>query len=73
MLAKVREQVVPEMTRRGPIEVWIIDDTAFPKKGTHSVGGASSVLRAAWQAGQLPGYGHVCGNHVRTRYLYHLP
>jgi SRSO17 transposase len=38
LLAKVREQVVPEMTRRGPIEVWIIDDTAFPKKGTHSVG-----------------------------------
>jgi SRSO17 transposase len=38
MLAKVREQVMPEMTRRGPIEVWIIDDTAFPKKGTHSVG-----------------------------------
>jgi SRSO17 transposase len=38
MLAKVREQVVPEMTRRGPIEVWIMDDTAFPKKGTHSVG-----------------------------------
>jgi SRSO17 transposase len=38
MLAKVREQVVPEMTRRGPMEVWIIDDTAFPKKGTHSVG-----------------------------------
>jgi SRSO17 transposase len=38
VLAKVREQVVPEMTRRGPIEVWIIDDTGFPKKGTHSVG-----------------------------------
>ena len=32
MLAKVREQVVPEMTRRGPIEVGIIDDTAFPRK-----------------------------------------
>jgi SRSO17 transposase len=26
------------MTQRGPIEVWIIDDTGFPKKGTHSVG-----------------------------------
>jgi SRSO17 transposase len=38
MLAKVREQVVPSMTRRGPIEAWIIDDTGFPKKGTHSVG-----------------------------------
>jgi len=38
MLAKVREQVVAPMTQRGPIEVWIIDDTGFPKKGTHSVG-----------------------------------
>jgi SRSO17 transposase len=38
VLAKVREQVVPLMTQRGPIEAWIIDDTGFPKKGTHSVG-----------------------------------
>src|SRR6202166_4511136 len=38
VLAKVREQVVPSMTQRGPIEAWIIDDTGFPKKGTHSVG-----------------------------------
>jgi len=36
MLAKVREQVVPSMAQRGPIEAWIIDDTGFPKKGTHS-------------------------------------
>jgi SRSO17 transposase len=38
MLAKVREMVLPAMTRRGPIEAWIIDDTGFPKKGSHSVG-----------------------------------
>jgi SRSO17 transposase len=38
VLAKVREMVLPVMEWRGPIAAWIIDDTAFPKKGTHSVG-----------------------------------
>lgn len=38
VLTKVREMVLPVIERHGPIEAWIIDDTAFPKKGTHSVG-----------------------------------
>ena len=38
VLAKVREMVLPGIERHGAIEAWIIDDTAFPKKGTHSVG-----------------------------------
>jgi SRSO17 transposase len=38
VLTKVREIVLPAVERDGPIEAWIIDDTAFPKKGTHSVG-----------------------------------
>jgi SRSO17 transposase len=38
MLAKVALMVLPAIERSGPIEVWIIDDTGFPKKGRHSVG-----------------------------------
>src|SRR6195952_4670376 len=32
------EKVLPAMERQEPIQAWIIDDTGFPKKGTHSVG-----------------------------------
>jgi len=38
VLGKVRELVLPAIERHGPIEAWIIDDTSFPKCGSHSVG-----------------------------------
>ena len=38
LLREVRDQVLPAMTREHPLAAWIIDDTGFPKKGTHSVG-----------------------------------
>jgi SRSO17 transposase len=38
VLMAVCEQVLPALTRHGPITAWILDDTGFPKKGTHSVG-----------------------------------
>lgn len=39
LLAAVAEQVLPILTRGGTERCfWVIDDTGFPKKGTHSVG-----------------------------------
>jgi DDE superfamily endonuclease len=38
LLTRVREQVLPSITSEEPIQAWIIDDTGFPKKGSHSVG-----------------------------------
>src|SRR3954449_9714538 len=38
LLRAVREQVLPAIARHGPVRYWIVDDTAFPKQGAHSVG-----------------------------------
>ncbi len=38
VLAAVRSRVLPIMEQGGPIRALIVDDTAIPKKGTHSVG-----------------------------------
>jgi len=38
LLERVRHLVLPVMKRNGPVVAWIVDDTGFVKKGTHSVG-----------------------------------
>ena len=38
LLAEVRQYALGAMEANGPIEAWIVDDTGFVKKGTHSVG-----------------------------------
>ena len=38
VLRVVRTYAREAMEIQGPVEAWIVDDTAFPKKGTHSVG-----------------------------------
>lgn len=38
LLESVRHWVLPLMKRNEPVIAWIVDDTGFVKKGTHSVG-----------------------------------
>jgi SRSO17 transposase len=38
LLRAVREQVLPAIEQHGPVRYWMVDDTAFPKRGEHSVG-----------------------------------
>lgn len=38
VMERVRDLVLPVITRTEPVRAWIIDDTGFPKKGAHSVG-----------------------------------
>ena len=38
LLDEVRNYVLPTMQKQGSVVAWVVDDTGFPKKGTHSVG-----------------------------------
>jgi len=38
ILGQVRNYVLPAMQKMGPVTAWIVDETSFVKKGTHSVG-----------------------------------
>jgi SRSO17 transposase len=38
ILGRVRGSVLPAMEKKGEVEAWVVDDTGFAKKGTHSVG-----------------------------------
>src|SRR5664279_3749146 len=38
MLRQVRDYVLPAMQKNGPVTAWVVDETSFVKKGTHSVG-----------------------------------
>jgi SRSO17 transposase len=38
LLGATRDHCLPLITSGYPLEAWIVDDTSFPKKGTHSVG-----------------------------------
>src|SRR3981189_2554580 len=49
LLEQVRHSVLPAMKRNGPVIAWIVDDTGFPKKGTHSVGVTHHCSEQLWK------------------------
>src|SRR5499427_4603308 len=38
LLDQVRRYVLPARQKQGPVVAWVVDETGFVKKGTHSVG-----------------------------------
>lgn len=38
VLEAVRHYTLPAMQKQAPVEAWVVDDTGFVKKGSHSVG-----------------------------------
>ncbi len=38
VLGEVRAHALAAMRQKGPVQAWIVDDTGFVRKGTHSVG-----------------------------------
>ena len=55
VLSSVREHVLTAMKRNGPVVAWIVDDTGFPKKGTHSVGWRVSTV-GRWVSRRIAGW-----------------
>ncbi len=74
VLSKVRELVLPEMERHGPIEVWIIDDTGLPKQGKHSVGVARQYCGQLGQEGncQVAVSLSIANHHASLPVAYRL-
>ena len=38
IIKTAREYALEDFEHRGGIEAWVLDETSYPKKGTHSVG-----------------------------------
>src|SRR5712692_10781082 len=38
LVAVARDYALAQLERHGPVAAWVVDDTAYPKKGSHSVG-----------------------------------
>jgi len=38
LLRVARDYTLAQLERHGPVAAWVVDDTAYPKKGRHSVG-----------------------------------
>src|SRR5215467_10757928 len=68
LLERVRQDVLPVMRRQGAVVAWIVDDTGFPKKGTHSVGVTRPILRSSGQTGELPSRGESFGGDLEFEF-----
>jgi len=62
VMARVRDQVLPVLRKKGPVVAWAVDDSGIFRSGPHSVGSAVQTFGTITRAEMYQVAIHACPN-----------